>query len=140
MGDTESHTWEPEDVSKYITLRKPDGESDLFTQFIMDTVTMIHPPVLGRFKAGRVVDLESGLMTYPDSKLIRLSNIFAVIVSSSLPVLTIFVLNTVKSTNTRLGLSVVFTVVFAVALGVFTSAKRIEIFAATATQVYCTLE
>ncbi|KAJ4007375.1 hypothetical protein NW766_010059 [Fusarium irregulare] len=131
--DAESHTWDHKDVSSYITLRKPDGESDLFTQLIMDIVSMILHPLLGRFKAGRVVDLEYGLTTYSDSKLIRLSNLFAVVVSSALPVLTIFVLNTVKSTNTRLGLTVVFTVMFAVALEVFTSAKRVEIFAATAT-------
>ncbi|RBR14436.1 uncharacterized protein FIESC28_07672 [Fusarium coffeatum] len=134
MGGTELYTWKPTDVTKYVSLRQPAEDSDPFTEFIMGVMARIYHRIFSqKFMTGRVVDLESGLTSYSDSKLIKASNLIAVMVSSALPVLTIFVLNTLTSTTLRLGLTVLFTVVFAVVLEIFTSAKRIEIFAATAT-------
>jgi hypothetical protein len=63
----------------------------------------------------------------------KASNMIAVIVASTLPVLTIFVLNSVDSTTDRIGWTVFFTAVFAAILALFSSAKRAELFAATAT-------
>ncbi|RFN44795.1 hypothetical protein FIE12Z_10989 [Fusarium flagelliforme] len=134
MGGTELYTWKSEDVTKYISLRQQAEDSDPFTKFIMVVMARVFHRIFSqKIKTGRIVDVESGLTSYSDSKLIKASNLVAVMVSSALPVLTIFVLNTLPSTTLRLGLTVLFTVVFAVVLELFTSAKRIEIFAATAT-------
>ncbi|CAG7555220.1 unnamed protein product [Fusarium equiseti] len=134
MGGTELYTWKPKDVTKYISLRKPAEDSDPFTKFMMDVMARIFHRIFNqKIKTGRIVDVESELTSYSDSNLIKASNLVAVMVSSALPVLTIFVLNSLPSTTLRLGLTVLFTVVFAVVLELFTSAKRIEIFAATAT-------
>ncbi|KAI1070475.1 hypothetical protein LB507_006734 [Fusarium sp. FIESC RH6] len=134
MGGTELYTWKPTDVTKYVSLHQPAQDSDPFTRFIMGVMARVFHRIFShKVKTGRVVDLESGLTSYSDSNLIKASNLIAVMVSSALPVLTIFVLNTLPSTTLRLGLTVLFTVVFAVVLEIFTSAKRIEIFAATAT-------
>ncbi|OTB03379.1 hypothetical protein M426DRAFT_321749, partial [Hypoxylon sp. CI-4A] len=77
----------------------------------------------------------SGLSYYEDSKLDTASNVVSVIISSTLPVITIFVLNILETTTARLGFTVLFTAIYSVLLAVFTSAKRVEIFAATATLV-----
>jgi len=86
-----------------------------------------------RFQVGKIIDEESGLMRYEDSRLDRASSVIAIILASIIPVLTIFALNAIKTTDARIGMIVVFTAVFATVLAVFSSAKRAEIFAATAT-------
>lgn len=136
MGGTELYIWKPTNVTEYVSLRQPAENSDLFNRFIMRVKARVfHRMFSQKVETGRVVDLESGLTSYSDSKLIKASNLIAVMVSSALPVLTIFVLNILPSTTLRLGLTVLFTVAFAVVLEIFTSAKRIEIFAATVTWV-----
>ncbi|KAF4449021.1 hypothetical protein F53441_7671 [Fusarium austroafricanum] len=133
-GGIELYTWKPEDTSEYFSLRNPIEDSDPFTKFIMEVLVSIFHPLFGeRMKVGKVVDVESGLISYSDSKIVLASNLFAVVVSSALPVLTIFVLNYLKTTTARIGFTVLFTVIFAVILQCFSNAKRIEIFAATAT-------
>lgn len=81
------------------------------------------------------LDPESQLSYYEDSKLDLASSLISVIISSTLPVLTIFVLNATETTAARIGFTVLFTAVFSILLVLFTSAKRVEIFAATATLV-----
>ncbi|WJG37193.1 uncharacterized protein FOBCDRAFT_147319, partial [Fusarium oxysporum Fo47] len=133
-GTPELYTWKPKDPSQYVSLHKPAEDSDPFTNFVKEVLTFIFHRLCGeRLNAARVVDVESGLASYSDSSLVRASNLFTVIVSSALPVLTIFALNSLETTAQRIGLTVVFTVLFAVILELFTNAKRVEIFAATAT-------
>ncbi|KAF4949946.1 hypothetical protein FGADI_8547 [Fusarium gaditjirri] len=133
-GTSEHHTWKPEDPSQYVSLHKTAEDSDPFTNFVKDVLVFIFHHLCGeRLNAARVVDVESGLASYSDSSLARASNLFTVIVSSALPVLTIFALNSLETTAQRIGLTVVFTVLFAVILELFTNAKRVEIFATTAT-------
>ncbi|KAG8162479.1 hypothetical protein KVR01_008244 [Diaporthe batatas] len=86
-----------------------------------------------KMKVGTVIDEEAALVSYSDSKLNQASNVLALVVSSVLPVMTIFVLNIVPSTNQRIGLTMLFTAVFAVLLAIFSNAKGAEIFGATAT-------
>ncbi|KAJ9414947.1 hypothetical protein QL093DRAFT_2121442 [Fusarium oxysporum] len=133
-GTPELYTWKPKDLSQYVSLHKTAEDSDPFTNFVKEVLTFIFHRLCGeRLNAARVVDVESGLASYSDSSLVRASNLFTVIVSSALPVLTIFALNSLETTAQRIGLTVVFTVLFAVILELFTNAKRVEIFAATAT-------
>ncbi|KAL7759139.1 hypothetical protein ACKLNR_011566 [Fusarium oxysporum f. sp. zingiberi] len=133
-GTPELYTWKPKDPSQYVSLHKTAEDSDPFTNFVKEVLTFIFHRLCGeRLNAARVVDVESGLASYSDSSLVRASNLFTVIVSSALPVLTIFALNSLETTAQRIGLTVVFTVLFAVILELFTNAKRVEIFAATAT-------
>ncbi|KAI8402674.1 hypothetical protein FOFC_17990 [Fusarium oxysporum] len=133
-GTPELYTWKPKDPSQYVSLHKTAEDSDPFTNFVKEVLTFIFHRLCGeRLNAARVVDVESGLASYSDSSLVRASNLFTVIVSSALPVLTIFALNSLETTAQRIGLTVVFTVLFVVILELFTNAKRVEIFAATAT-------
>lgn len=84
---------------------------------------------------GKVIDVESGLMEYSDDSMNRISKIIVTVLSSILPVLTTVVLWVVHSTIHRIGIMIVFTSLFAAALAAFTSARRIEIFVATASYV-----
>ncbi|KAK4152753.1 hypothetical protein C8A00DRAFT_34536 [Chaetomidium leptoderma] len=127
-------TWRDNDASSYVTMNPPISEGDTFTSFITYRMASIFDRLLGRrFQAGKIVDEEAGLRSYSDSKLGKASNVIAAIVASTLPVLTIFVLNSVNSTTARIGWTVLFTAVFAGILALFSSAKRAELFAATAT-------
>lgn len=69
---------------------------------------------------------------YSDSRLMAVSNSIGAIFSSLLPTLVILVLYFVKSMLLRIGLMILFTAIFSIALSVFTEAKKVEIFSATA--------
>ncbi|KAH6887024.1 hypothetical protein B0T10DRAFT_607821 [Thelonectria olida] len=89
--------------------------------------------IFTRKKGYRFSEIRDPFTATIHSRLTKASNLIAIIVSSTLPVLTIFVLNTLKSTTIRLGLTVLFTALFSILLAFFSLAKRAEIFAATAT-------
>lgn len=130
----EFFTWRDENTGAYISLQSAQDESSVFSRFMARVIARVFHRLVGeKMKAGTVIDEEANLVSYSDSGLSRASNVVALIVSSALPVLTIFVLNTVNTTNQRIGLTMLFTAVFAVLLAVFSNAKSVEIFGATAT-------
>ena len=134
LDGVEAETWTEENETKYFTIKPAISENDVFTAFLRDVLVGIFHKLCGeRMKAGRVIDEESGLMTYEDPRIDKASSIITVIIASVLPVLTIFALDSFKSPKGRIGLIVLFTGVFAAVLAIFSSAKRAEIFAATAT-------
>ncbi|KAI1151268.1 hypothetical protein F4825DRAFT_451676 [Nemania diffusa] len=131
---TEFNTWEDPEPTKYIVVKKAAIEDDYLTKFISHILLLIFHRLFGhRWKVGKIIDRRSGLTSYSDTKISRAGSIFAAILSSALPVLSIFVLNNLHSTTLRIAVTLVFTTVFALALAAFSSAKRVEIFAATAT-------
>lgn len=71
-------------------------------------------------------------MEYEESKLATIASIVGTVLASLLPIICILVLYFVRSTLTRLGIMVVFTTLFSTTLAIFTSARRVEIFASTA--------
>lgn len=77
-------------------------------------------------------DEENGLVHYKDSTLSGITRILTILVSSLLPSASIFILYFVDSLIDRLGVIMGFSVLFSISLAVFTSARRVEIFAATA--------
>lgn len=83
--------------------------------------------------AGRILDKETGLILYSDVKINRVSNIIATVLTLTLPVITIFVLNVLLNTNLRVRLIVLFTAIFALVLVTFTSARQVKIFTTIAT-------
>jgi hypothetical protein len=117
-----------------MTVDPPLSEGDAFSHIIIYRMASLFHRILGRrLQAGRIIDEEAQLRSYSDSKLDKASNVIAVIVASTMPVLTIFVLNSVQSTTARIGWTVLFTALFAGFLALFSSAERAGLFAATAT-------
>lgn len=130
----EHWTWEEDDVSAYVSLNSPAVETDAFTDFLTYRFSWLFRFLFGRrLHAGKVIDEEAGLTSYSDSKLNTASRAIAIVISSIMPVLTIFVIHSLGSTTTKIGMTVFFTAVFAILLALFSSANRAEIFVATAT-------
>lgn len=69
---------------------------------------------------------------FTDKKLLRWTFMFASVLASALPILSIVILYWVRSIKVRLGLIAVFNIVLSFALAWFTSAKRAEVFAVSA--------
>lgn len=133
LQGVESFTWHTQETAAYVSLASTYQESDIFTKFTTKILGLIFHRLIGqKNKTGTVVDEESGMVSYSDSGMSRASNIVSLMVSSVVPVLTIFALNSVKTTNVRIGLTMLFTAAFAGLLAIFSNAKRVEIFSATA--------
>ncbi|KIX05143.1 uncharacterized protein Z518_06015 [Rhinocladiella mackenziei CBS 650.93] len=96
-------------------------------------VDMFHWFCGGCPNVGRVIGDRAKIVSYRQSTINKAGNVMATILASTLPVVTIFVLNSLHNTNRRIGLTTVFIAIFALVLVTFTSARRVEIFAATAT-------
>jgi len=77
--------------------------------------------------AGSVVNF----VHYSDVKLLRGIKLAVTVVASLLPIVSIVVLCSIVGLKKRLGMIGLFTTMFSMSLGVMTSGKPIEIFAAT---------
>ncbi|RYP60316.1 hypothetical protein DL771_010557 [Monosporascus sp. 5C6A] len=132
LDGSENLVWDEDDTHHYVCLAT-GGETDIFTALIRKLISAVFPWLFRKKKGKQVVDERSGMWLFDEDKLNTASNIVALVLSSTLPVLTIFVLDSRDSTTERLGFTVLFTALFALVLGVLSSAKRAEIFAATAT-------
>ena len=77
-------------------------------------------------------DEESGLIHYEDATVYNITRIFCILISSLLPSASVVVLYFVEHLIDRLGIIMGFSLMFSFSLALFTSAKRVEIFAATA--------
>ncbi|KAI8672941.1 hypothetical protein NCS56_00758500 [Fusarium sp. Ph1] len=135
--DVEFDTWLGEEQANpdlYVALQPGIDEDDLFTSSIMRFIGgPFHRAIGDRMKVGKVIDEGSSIMTYRDSNIVKTINFIVTIIAAVLPPLTILVLNSVDKTKVRIGLTVLFTAIFAIILAVFSKAKRVEILVATAT-------
>lgn len=86
-----------------------------------------------RHQSSNSDDLESGIVSYSSSAIERCTALVTIIFASLLPILSMIVLYCASSMKLRLGLTVLFTLVFTVCVSTFTSAKKGEIFMATST-------
>lgn len=74
----------------------------------------------------------SSLHHYDDGHVKAVTNVLGTVLSSLAPLVSIVVLSIVTNQKARLGLICAFTLLFSLSLAVATSARRVEIFAATA--------
>ncbi|KAK2744187.1 hypothetical protein CKAH01_18354 [Colletotrichum kahawae] len=115
-------------------LQPKEGDEDSFTRFTSNIIIWAFHQILGhRLKFGETIDTTSQHVSYSQSSVKRMSNLATTVMASIMPVLTIFVLNIISSTNLRILVTMVFTAVFALLIATFSNAKKVEIFAATAT-------
>lgn len=77
-------------------------------------------------------DLGNDLRVYDDKKISIVADAGAAVISSLLPTVMILVLYFVHSMLWRLGLLIIFTAIFSTSIAVFTNAKKIEVYSATA--------
>lgn len=79
------------------------------------------------------IDTESGLAVYDnDSAIRKASRLVTATISSVVPVMTIYVLNVLNTTEKRIGFTAAMTALIAGYLTFFTNASRVEVLSATA--------
>jgi sorbitol-specific phosphotransferase system component IIC len=135
LEGSESLSWAESDIDEYACLATVI-ETDIFTTLISKIIVTAFPWFFHGKKRKTIIEQSSSMRSYGDNRINTASNIISVVISSTLPVLAIFVLNSRESTTDRLWSTVLFTGPFAAALGIFNSTKRAEILAATATYVH----
>ncbi|KAF1845020.1 uncharacterized protein K460DRAFT_416351 [Cucurbitaria berberidis CBS 394.84] len=134
LAGEEARVWEGRDTSEYVTLFPRDLEDDAFTSFLGGRLLDIYHAVLGhrqRSKYG-TDSPDVDIRKYSGRRIRKASNIAVALMSSILPTLAILVLYFVRRMIVRIGLVILFTAVFSIALAVFTAARKVEIFSATA--------
>jgi hypothetical protein len=123
-------TDEPTKHAQDIIVLRPQPHDDYFSTWIRNRLSWFHSSCLYRIKE---VDLESGLAVYSNETVLRYTSALSTILASLLPIASIVFLYFIHSMAARLGVISGFTLVFCSCLTMFTSAKRGEVFAATAT-------
>lgn len=125
----ETNAWHEDLTEDLVALsaRKPDG--DVVTSWITDSVMLRFHKLIGyRFKERDETTL---LYDYRDSVFNSAANTISIILLALFPPASIFALYYVKDTAIRLGLIMIFSAIFTGYLAIFTSARRVEILAAT---------
>jgi hypothetical protein len=133
----EAETWASNKAGTFVCLEPPGAKSDPFTKWLLDSIIPLYEYTVGRhISSGEVIDAQSGDKSYSSNSVNRASNTLTAVLASAVPVLSILALNRIDSVNVRIGVTAAFTTFFALMMGIFSSAKRAEMIAATATRVF----
>lgn len=118
------------DVSKghndFISLSRVDTEQDSLTRWVLKYLPLWFRNLTARKYSPTKV------YSFNETGLARAADGLSTVVSSILPTLSILILHYIHNINVRLGLVLVFNVIFATTLFLVSKSRRIEVFAATA--------
>ncbi|KAK8134226.1 hypothetical protein PG984_006238 [Apiospora sp. TS-2023a] len=140
----ESDTWSTKDQNpdEFIAIsRPPDRITSMLSGRLLDVYDLMFgggresPDLPNRLVlnlAVRLQTIDNHARAYNPRTISRVGSAAVAALSSLLPTLAILVLYYVQDMAKRLGLVILFTTLFAAALAVFTDAKKVEIFSATA--------
>ncbi|OQO12263.1 hypothetical protein B0A48_02904 [Cryoendolithus antarcticus] len=128
LCDREKDIWTAENMEDLISLAPPRAQQDVFTSFLDGALTDIYHRIWGKRK-----ETQPGFRDYSQKQTSRASTVIVTVLSSALPTITVLVLFFIHSLLIRIGLVIVFTALFSLALAVFSSADKATIFTATAT-------
>jgi len=135
MGDfpligRDSTLWETSRPFDLIALKARKGEDPLGTLFLSRVFLWWHNCIGHRIK--KPLDEEAQYFEYGDKYVLRTANVFGSIISSALLVGSILALYFVNNMLARLGIIAALTQVFSLVLILVTSARKVEVFGATA--------
>ncbi|KAL9032127.1 MAG: hypothetical protein Q9180_006684 [Flavoplaca navasiana] len=129
----EASLWAVNNTDDLVALSKRPGEHDIFTSWIANSVLHTFHRYVGHcIVPKRQNDEEAGFTEYNDSQFMAILQVLATLLSSTLPVASTVALYLVKGMPLRLAMIALFVTLFCGVLAIFTNARRIEIFAATA--------
>ena len=134
LQGVEARAWIGEaELHNFVAIGGKHGE-DSVTRWLYKFIPGTYHDILGhRFKRSVSINgSESSVYTYDDATLIKAIHIFSTVLSSLVPTISIFALFYTRNTTLRLVLVLIFTLLFTLVLSIFTKARRVEIFAATA--------
>ena len=129
----EVNTWREKKATAHMDLATPAPESDPFTKLATGILLPIYHKLVGQhIGSGDKWQDNTGYSytTYSSPKIHKVGTLITTVLASLLPILTIYILNLLDTTNKRIGLTAAFTAPFALAIATFSSAKRVELFAA----------
>ncbi|PVH77721.1 hypothetical protein DL98DRAFT_636938 [Cadophora sp. DSE1049] len=125
--------WDIKTESDLIAI-KPRATPDLFSKWFTESFVPRYHQVFGeRFRLPG--NIGSGIYHYRESSLESGLGILATVIASLLPICSVVALYLIQSNGLRLGMIAIFSACFSLALALMTSARRIEVFAATAAYV-----
>ncbi|GIZ41325.1 hypothetical protein CKM354_000463200 [Cercospora kikuchii] len=128
LRDREKKTWTQDHDGDFMLLSSRQVQIDPFTSLLKGILLDIYHRVWGHRKHD-----QTDYREYGEKKLARVSTVIVTVLASALPAMTVLVLYFVKRLLVRIGLIIVFTSLFSLALAIFTTADKVNIFTATAT-------
>lgn len=132
LDGAELLTWGEDNTHDLVALKSKSDEDPLARWFASHVLVWYHRCIGHRRGHGKVVDAETGIAHYSDTRLARFAILFASTISSLLPVIAIVILYFVEQTKTRIWIMIGLTTAFATVLATVTSARSQDVFAATA--------
>lgn len=113
-----------------VAVKARKGDDPFAAMFLDHAIRWWHLCVGRRFK--KPVDEEAQYFEYKDTHMLRAANILVSVITSLFLVGSIVALYFVKNMLVRLGVVAIFTQMFSLTLILVTSARKVEVFAATA--------
>jgi hypothetical protein len=134
----DSDTWgsisNPESHAPDLFTFRARHDADPFSEWVARRfIVWFHNWIGHRFH--KICDPDTGVIYYDDEKLLRLTYFVTTVSASLIPIISVIALYYVKTMSARLSLVTVFMFLFAANLTYFASAKRIDVFVATAAYV-----
>ncbi|KFY10220.1 hypothetical protein V491_07756, partial [Pseudogymnoascus sp. VKM F-3775] len=127
----DGNSWDVEYEDDLVAI-KARTAPDMFSKWFTETLVPIYHHLLGeRFKKPINDEAGEGIYHYNESVLKATLSTLTTVVASVLPICSVLVQYFVESNSLRLGLIIIFSALFSLALAVMTSARKVEIFAAT---------
>jgi hypothetical protein len=127
--------WEKDIDDDLLTFREDSPDQDAFTRWITSWPVSLYHRVWGhkhKRTGGRVIDIETGLVDYHEGRLSKATKLMSTTIASTMPMIAILGLYFEENLLMRIYIAIGITAAFSAILVVFTNARRIEIFMATA--------
>ncbi|KAK3320511.1 hypothetical protein B0T19DRAFT_477768 [Cercophora scortea] len=128
----EQSVWDEPNEDDLITMQAPKPDESSFSQLLNEKLIDIYHGVIVRFSKNTNKAKDGKIRAYDTTKFARVGAGIVAALSALLPTTAILVLYYVNSMAQRIGLVVLFTSFFSIALAIFTKAKPIEMLSATA--------
>lgn len=127
----DSDLWEDQHLRDDLITANLSKDEDSMTVWIAANLVTPFHKIVGRYVVDPS-DHSAGLYNYSDGAIAKISALVATVLSSVLPIAGVIVLYFVENTLARIGIIAGMTALFSLCLALLTSAKKSEIFAATA--------
>ena len=133
LSGLEAEVWDDKNRPDLAALAVRSGEEDVFTSWYINRFLKVYHHYIGhRIHNDENEDEETGFVEYKESRILAFTNIVGTVLASLVPMSAMLGLYFVGSMTLRLAVVAIFTVLFSTTLAIFTRARRIEIFTATA--------
>ena len=132
LQGVEARAWDAEARTHEFLLVGSKHETDVVTKWLRKFISGTYHNLLG-YRIKRTGNRsDASIYNYNEANLVQTIHTLSVVLSSLVPTASMFALYYTHSTSLRLVLVMIFTSLFALVLSIFTKARRVELFAATA--------